>query len=946
MPAVKSAQEAIEDFVEAIAQHYVASKQSSDTVGVAEGVANDFLTAIEQDLRATLRNRLSLLDSVKEVEETPATDVTQQNGPSPSGDAPEHADQGTRDTGVIPDDSTVKPVRRSGTNAATLKDSVDFSGNGDVATLHTSKRSQGGSSSIASPASVPPGYEVVSVLGEGGMGIVYKAKHVPLNRMVAIKMILSGENATREQLRRFQIEAEAAAHLSHPNIVSVYEVGEHQGLPYFSQEFVDGQSMSQLMRETTMSAEDAGRMLIPVARAIDYSHEMGVLHRDLKPQNILVAADGTPKVADFGLAKRLDADPEGDKTRAGVILGTPGYMAPEQARSHDDVAPQADVYALGCILYYAMTGRPPFVGPTPFETVRQLLMSDPVAPSKLQPNLDRDLETICLKALEKDVNRRYATAGEFADELHRYLNNEPIVARPITRRERVTKWCRRNPRVAALTAIAASLLMCLLFGGLLSAFVINEQKKAEKIARQNAEASEKVADDQAELALDTTRMMLYEAKDFFNGKPELRPLREKMIESILDGVERIHAERYENDVQSTFVASAEVQLGQIYLDAGVFEKAKDKLLEAQQKLQVLNAEGKLRRADVSQMNITMALGSVHQSLGDFELAETEFLKLLKLRTKYFADHTDANFDPLTINASMAKVHGKLASVYKSRGKPQKSLDYMLKALKAHRAVYDAGPNNALAIAELASTLSSVSQLYELSGDTAKMVQASTESLELQSRLAESKSDTPTRHNLAMKQTATARQCLLIELIDDAKKLIDGSSGTYDELVDISDDQRIFSQAIEAYYWRGMILRKLNQDPSESFAKAESIQRKLIEKSDNISAQGRLLKILASSGKIDQALQLADGLAEKPETESNCGYALCGYSLMLDQLPSDDPRRDEITRKGVEMARGLIGHGYQDFNALRKTDIDFAGMQKQDAYQRMLDEEQARLAKND
>ena len=474
--------------------------------------------------------------------------------------------------------------------------------------------------------------------------------------------------------------------------------------------------------------------------------------------------------------------------------------------------------------------------------------------------------------------------------------------------------------------------------------MINEQKKAEKIARHQAEESEKIADDQAELALDTTRLILYETKDFFKEKPELRPLREKMIGSILEGVEKIHAERYEYDVQTTFVASADSQLGQIYLEAGAFEKARDKLLEAQDKLLALNAEGKLSRADVSQMNITLALGRTYQEIGDLDLAEQEFTKLLSLRTKYFADHADANFNPLIIAGSMAEAHGKLAGLYKAKGNPERSLEYMLKALKARRALYDARPNSASAVAELASTLSSVSQLYELSGEKEKMVMASAESLKLQSRIAASKSDMATRHNTAMKQTSTARQCLLIDKLDEAKKLIDDSSETYDELTKTSDDQRVAAQAVEAYYWKGMIQRKLGEDSSQSFDKAEQLQRKLIKKSDNINTRGRLLKILASAGKTDEALKMTAELADKPDTALNCGFALCGYSLMLQQLSDDDPRRAEFTEKGIKMARMLISHGYHDFNALRETDMDFAGMQQDDGYQKMLDEEQAKLAK--
>ncbi len=781
MTAIQSAQEAINAFVEVIAQNYIASDEHShlDQAGVDE-----LVSSIEMDLKSTLRQRISQLDTVKEVEQTPTLDVAQSAiladrdgnevdlGVSVS--APEDMQRTLDETINLNEYADLHQTPNSGEavtrdlsdESAITRGDVNVYASGsphkadlsydDCATMDTGVEVRSSQKQPTS-ADVPDGYEVLGVLGKGGMGVVYKARHAALNRIVAIKMILQGEHASAEQLRRFQIEAEAAAHLSHPNIVSVFEVGSHRSMPYFSLEFVEGQSMSDLMRETTMSDRDAAELLSKVARAIDYSHDKGVLHRDLKPQNILVTPEGVPKVADFGLAKRLD-DQDAEKTTAGIILGTPGYMAPEQAQCRDNLGPQVDIYAMGSILYYAMTGRPPFAAPTPFETVRQLITQDPVMPSTLQEGLDRDLETICMKCLEKDVSRRYATAGELADELDRFLRHEPIIARPVTRRERLLKWSKRNPRIAMLTGIAASLLLCLLFGGIISAIVFNQQKKAEMLAKNEANANAKLADDQAELALDTTRMILYEAKKFFEAKPELRPLRKNMIDSVVAGVEKIHAKRYANDVRSTFVASADVQLGQIYLEAGRFEKARDKLLEAQSKLKVLNKDGKLNRADVSQMNITLALGDSYRKLGQLDAAQQQYLKLMKLRKKYFADYAD--FNPLLVDASMAEVYGRLATIYSERGVPDEALRYGLLSTQARRAWFQANPNSASGAAELSGSLTTLSTLYEKAGDFDKMIQTSTESLELQARVAEVRSDSATLHNTAMKQRIVAKQCLL------------------------------------------------------------------------------------------------------------------------------------------------------------------------------------------
>ncbi len=839
----------------------------------------------------------------------------------------------TLDTAAVAIETPPKPAIRAGKSSAP----TDLSFDSPTMDSGNDRRGTAGNSPEA-----PDGYEILSTLGKGGMGIVYKARHVPLNRVVAVKMIISGAHASADQISRFQREAEAAAHLSHPNIVSVYEVGKHDGLPYFSLEFVDGMSVSDLMKETTFTAKHAAELLIPVARGVEYSHQMGVLHRDLKPQNILLTRDGTPKVADFGLAKRLDSDDDGDKTREGVILGTPGYMAPEQARNTHLVGPQTDVYALGCILYYLMTGRPPFTAPTPFETVRQLLQYEPVAPSKLQAGLDKDLETICLKSLEKDISKRYATAGEFADELQRFLDGTPIIARPITRRERMWKWCKRNPKVASLSGLAASLLMCLLFGGIISAFVINQKKKAEQVARAEAEENAKLADDQAELALDSTRLVLYEAKQFFESKPELSALRENMIDSILKGVERLHTERYAHNVQATFAASADSQLGQIYLEAGAFEKAREKLLDAQQQLVALNAEGKLWNADVSQMNITLALGDTYRGMGEPEKAEAEYLSLEQQRKAYFA--RNPQIDAMASKQSMAQVFGRLAAIYRMLGKPTKAMDYQLRSVDLRRQAYQMDPTDPKAMREIAGALNGLSVTYENAGQMEKMLDASREALEMQTKVAELASDVPTLHNTALNQKVVARQFLLLGRNEESKSLLSQATATLEKLLlTAGDDQRVQGLAADTYYFQGIVLKRMDEDPSTSFARSEELLRQLMVKSANINNQGSLLKTLARAGRTEEAISLADEIAASPEKMMNCGYAAVGYALITEHLRPEDPRREECTTKAIELTRKLIEQGYHDFDSLRKTDHDFAPLQENPSYLQMLAEEEARVA---
>ena len=299
-------------------------------------------------------------------------------------------------------------------------------------------------------------YELLEEVGRGGQGVVFRARQKSLNRTVALKVISLGQWASKAHLKRFRREAEAAASLDHPSIVPIYEVGERDGSCYFSMKFVEGGQLDEVVRRTPISIRQAAELIAKVARTVHYAHEHGILHRDIKPGNILLDENGEPHLTDFGLARLLDA--ESTVTRTIDVLGTPSYMAPEQAAGENTKLSKAtDVYGLGAVLYQLLTGQPPFAGGTTYETIRLLRDTEPRQPRLLNPKIDRDLSTICLKCLEKDPERRYSSALALAEDLEHWLKHEPIQAKPSGFFTHARKWVRRNPSTSVLVTLLVAL---------------------------------------------------------------------------------------------------------------------------------------------------------------------------------------------------------------------------------------------------------------------------------------------------------------------------------------------------------------------------------------------------------------------------------------------------------------------------------------------------------
>jgi len=386
----------------------------------------------------------------------------------------------------------------------------------------------------ADPLPDIPGYRIVRPIGRGGAATVYLARQVSLNRLVALKVLHLG--AKPDAVRRFRAEAEAAAQLRHPNIVIVHEIGEHAGRFFLAMEYVEGGTLGDLAGRKPMPARPAASLLEAVARAVDHAHAAGVIHRDIKPSNILLqrhgaATDGTPKVADFGLAHRVDED--SGLTRTHDLLGTPGYMAPELVVNAGSASPQSDVYAIGVVLYELLTGRPPFIGGTPLDTLLKARDSEPVPPRRLQQDVPTDLQTVCLKCLEKGPQRRYVTAGELGDDLHRFLTGQPVRARPVSPAGQVVRWARRHRALAAMMTLvaflvvggtAAAIATAAYFRHMAGALQLLASDKEQE--RQAAVAAQEAAERQRELTVRT----LYLTRANLTGQSLPAPDRAQQIE--------------------------------------------------------------------------------------------------------------------------------------------------------------------------------------------------------------------------------------------------------------------------------------------------------------------------------------------------------------------------------------------------------------------------------
>jgi tetratricopeptide (TPR) repeat protein/tRNA A-37 threonylcarbamoyl transferase component Bud32 len=607
------------------------------------------------------------------------------------------------------------------------------------------------------PAVAVPGYELLGELGRGGMGVVYKARHLRLNRPVALKMVLSGEFARSIDLERFNSEARRLAKVQHPNIVHIYDVGEYAGRPYFAMEYVDGGTLAGHLAGRPQPPPDAAKLTETLALAVHAAHQRGIVHRDLKPANVLLvrgesSKPTTPrspltthqlKIADFGLAKETE---EASATVTGGVLGTPSYMSPEQAagRSHE-VGPAADIYSLGTILYEMLAGRPPFRGRTPRETIDKVLKEEPPSLRTSRPEVPRDLETVCLKCLHKDPARRYASAKHLAEDLRRFLDGVPILARPVGTAERLWMWARRRPAMAALTATVAVSLVVLVAGGAYFNDLLRHERDVARGERNEAQRQRQIAQDNAALAEARFRQSKQAVDRYYSevsenvllDEPGLEPLRLTLLGLARDYYNGFVREHGNDPTVRADRARGLFRLAQITGDVGQWGEAASPLEQARNQFQQLLEQSPGDpglRAELADTDYY--LGRMNRYLYRLDAAEGAYTTALgswrALRDESAPLPASAK-DPET---EMARVMLGLGNIASDRSQFEVALAHYRDSMAIRERLVAKFPTRESHRRDLAITWNNIAVLHARAGDMARTIGAREKSQEVYARLVE------------------------------------------------------------------------------------------------------------------------------------------------------------------------------------------------------------------
>lgn len=802
------------------------------------------------------------------------------------------------------------------------------------------------------PFPIVAGYRILSELGRGGMGVVYKARQRALNRLVALKMVLAGGHAGPDQLARFHLEAQAVASLQHQNIVQIYEVGECEGLPFFSLEFVDGSPLDKALAGKPQAPKDAAHLMEVLARAMHFAHLNGIVHRDLKPANVLLTSDGEPKITDFGLAKKLEND--SGQTKSGTLMGTPSYMAPEQARGQlKELGPLADVHSLGAILYEMLVGRPPFLGSTPMETIMQVINQEPVPPSRLIPRLPPDIETICLKCLQKEPEKRYRSAEELADDCRRFLAGEPIRSRPISAPERFWRWCKRNPRIAVLGATVAALLVLVAISSTVSALTIarerdakEEQRQLAETAKEQAEAAKqlaetaklqadqnaKVADDQAGLALNTMQILVDKVQKQLEDAPHTQKLKRELLETAMAGLKQVATKaKGSTSVEATMLA-AHMRMGYMFRQLGAAEEAMQEF--------TLSYDVAKRRAidrpqnDASQANLAavlLVLGEMTQELRrDMVTARAHFEQSLKILQDLHRRprSTEGPISQDSLTQSLAEAHTRVGVTRLRLGEPAQALPSFEQAMTLREQLAARLPDSESVQQDLARSYNAIGEVSFLLGNTAQARKYYDQGLASREAMLKSKPDN-VRFKIELINTSGnyGDLCLRIRDLEAAKTYFDRSLALCEELVALDDQNIDYRRALGTALYRlgAWTQRARDADSAQPLFQRCLEVRQSIAKLDakNDVWQMELMLALAHCGQHQLSAQIAEVAREETKDRELLfniarGYAQCAASTRT----SDKVLSDKYVTIAISTLRDAIAEGYHDGVAFQlEPDLD-------------------------
>ena len=802
-------------------------------------------------------------------------------------------------------------------------------------------------------------YELLQILGQGGMGVVFRARQVSLNRQVALKMIKNSEFATGDQLRRFQNEAEAVAKLDHPAIVPIYEVGEYQDEHYFSMKLVDGGSMEKVLEDLQGNPREIARIMSGVADAIHHAHQRGILHRDLKPANILLDSQMNPHVTDFGLAKQLDKQ-EG-LTVDGAILGTAGYMSPEQAQGVSSaITTSSDIYGLGAMLFAALTRQAPFKGNSLMQTLDMVRHKPAEPPSRLYPEVPRDLEVICLKCLEKDPRRRYSTAADFSNDLHRWLKGEPISARPVSRAIRLAMWARRKP---ALAGLSASLILATVLGiaGITwqwrEAVFQRDQKvvalkdairqeqialKAEKeasLARDEAISSEKeaisarneatqnakLAGIQGALALGTIQDLITRVNTGMD-QPRLFKLKREILESALERVDQVANTFQGVTSKEATTLAALTEMGRIFRQTGRIDKALPIFQRCEEiaKERIIIKQGN----DSSRNN----LANIYRELAycaeendrDMKSVVEHLHKAINLYDDILVNsvNEEGGPSPVIIKLALADTYTHLGTAHHHLGEIPHALEAFSKAFNLKREVLASQKDNidlirstalsALALADCSSRLGrrdAADDYYRQSG-------------EFYAEVAEADPGSQaTKIDWGNYHAAMGNDQFRMGNLASARTHFESSHKNFEEVVQADPDLATQKRELAAATARIAQLADVANNPDlarKEYEKAVSLAEelyKLDEKNDLRVTE--LMLLLPHVGQVNRALEMADRLAAGPKIDTELWtYLAQVYAQAARSLPPQQAgKAGDLESKAMNALRQAVKQGFRDRTVL-------------------------------